>query len=147
MNKTFLRSTMSAVLAAGLTLCSGAAIAQDSSTTPQQPQAPGGGEGMHRHGMSPDEALARMTKRYNLSADQQSQIKPILQDQQQQMEALRSDTTTSRDDKMAKAKSIREASNTKIESVLNDQQKQQYEQDMQKRAEHMHGGGGAPPQQ
>ena len=49
-----------------------------------------------RHGpMSPDDQVARMTKRYNLSSDQQTQIKPILTNQQQQMQALRQDTTLS----------------------------------------------------
>ncbi len=40
-----------------------------------------------------------MTKRYNLSADQQTQIKPILANQQQQMQALRQDSSLSREDR------------------------------------------------
>jgi Spy/CpxP family protein refolding chaperone len=111
-----------------------------------------GGHGGHH--MDPDQMLAHMTKRYNLTTDQQSQIKPILQDQQQQMQSLRSDTASSREDKMAKMQSIHEASTQKIEAVLTDQQKQKFEADQQKmqqhRAEHMHGDQGgqqpAPPQ-
>jgi hypothetical protein len=99
--------------------------------------------------MDPDQRLAHMTKRYNLTADQQSQIKPILQDEQQQMEAMHSDTTTPREDKRAKMMSVHEASTQKIEAVLNDQQKQKFEADQQKmqerRSEHMHGGEGAAP--
>ena len=37
-----------------------------------------GGGGMH-HGMNADEMLSRMTKRYKLTSDQQTQIKPILE--------------------------------------------------------------------
>ncbi len=52
-------------------------------------QQPGHGR-MGRQQMTPDEQVARMTKRYNLSADQQTQIKPIVADTQQQMMALAS---------------------------------------------------------
>jgi Spy/CpxP family protein refolding chaperone len=104
--------------------------------------------------MDPDQRLAHMTKRYNLTADQQSQIKPILQDEQQQMQAMHSDTSTSRDDKRAKMMSMHQESAQKIEAVLTDQQKQKFEADQQKMkehmAEHMHGGqgdAGQPPAQ
>ena len=84
--------------------------------------------------MTPDEQLARMTKRYDLSADQQTQIKPIIANTQQQMMALRSDSSMSRDDKMAKMKTIREGSNTKIQALLNDSQKQKFAEDQQRHA-------------
>ena len=45
------------------------------------------------------------------------------------MEALHQDQSMSQEDKMAKMKSLREDSNTKIEAVLNDTQKQQFERD------------------
>jgi Spy/CpxP family protein refolding chaperone len=106
------------------------------------------------HMMDPDQRLAHMTKRYNLTADQQSQIKPILQDEQQQMQTMRSDTSMSRDDKRAKMMSMHQESTQKIEAVLTDQQKQKFEADQQKMkehmAEHMHGGqgdAGQPPAQ
>ncbi len=73
-----------------------------------------------------------MTKRYNLSSDQQTQIKPILANQQQQMQALRQDSSLSREDKMAKIKSIREDSSSKIQAVLNDTQKQKFAEDQQR---------------
>ena len=140
-------------------LASGIMLAQEPGSTPEQnaPQTEGGGMGHHGgHMMDPDARLAHMTKRYNLTADQQNQIKPILQDEQQQMQSMRSDTTTSREDKRAKMQSMRESDNQKIEAVLNDEQKQKFEADQKKmqerRAEHMHGGqeapaGGPPPQQ
>jgi protein CpxP len=136
-------------------LATGVMLAQEPGSAPDQnaPQAEGGGMGGHGGRgmmMDPDQRLAHMTKRYKLTADQQSQIKPILQDEQQQMQSMRSDTTSSREDKMAKMKSTHEASSQKIEAVLTDEQKQKYEADEQKmqerRASRMHGGaGGAPP--
>ncbi len=102
--------------------------------------------------MSPDEQLARMTKRYDLSADQQTQIKPILADTQQQMTALRGDSSLSREDRMTKMMSIREGANTKISAILNDSQKQKFAEDQQRMQQRMmqRGGGapaGAPPAQ
>jgi Spy/CpxP family protein refolding chaperone len=137
-------------------LATGIALAQDQAPPPDQnaPQAEGGGMGGHHHGgrgmMDPDERLAKMTKRYKLTADQQSQIKPILQDEQQQMQSMHSDTTTSREDKRSKMMSMHQADQQKIEAVLTDEQKQKFEADQQKmqqrRSEHMHGGAeGAPP--
>ena len=142
-------------------LATGVMLAQEPGSAPEQgaPQADGGGMGGHRGRgmMDPDQRLAHMTKRYNLTADQQSQIKPILTDEQTQMQALRSDTTSSREDKRSKMQSMHQASTQKIEAVLTDQQKQKFEADQQKmeerRSEHMHGGGqgsgdaGQPPAQ
>jgi protein CpxP len=100
---------------------------------------------MGRMQMTPDEQVARMTKRYNLSADQQTQIKPILANQQQQMMALHSDSSLSREDRMAKMKGIRDDSSTKIQAILNDTQKKQFAEDQQKMQERMQQrGGGAP---
>ena len=71
--------------------------------------------GGHRGMMDPAQQLEGMTKRYNLSADQQTQLKPILASQQQQMQALRWDSLLSREDRMAKMQSIRADTKTKIE--------------------------------
>jgi Spy/CpxP family protein refolding chaperone len=107
----------------------------------------GGRRGM----MNPDEQLARMTKRYNLTADQQTQIKPILASTQQQMQALRGDSSMSREDRMAKMMSIRSDTSTKIAAILNPDQKKQFEEDQQRMQERMQqggpGGGPPPPQQ
>ena len=133
------RIALSGLLAAGLTLGSAAAFAQESPAPDASAQPGGGGGGGHmgRMQMTPDEQLARMTKHYNLSADQQTQIKPILANQQQQMMALRGDTSLSRDDKMAKMKGIRDDSNTKIQAILNDSQKAKFAEDQQKMQERM----------
>ena len=100
--------------------------------------------------MDPAQQLEGMTKRYNLSADQQTQLKPILASQQQQMQALRGDSSLSREDRMTKMQSIHADTKTKIEAVLNPDQKKQFEEDQQKMQERMQQrmqGGGGPPQQ
>ena len=148
MKNQLCRLAISGLLATGLTLCSAAAFAQQDNAAPtpdaSAPQQGGGHGQWGGHQQSPDEQVARMTKRYNLSSDQQAQIKPILANQQQQMQALRQDSSLSREDKMAKVKSIRLDSSSKIQALLNDGQKQKFAQDQQRRQEHMQEHG-APP--
>src|ERR1700733_11405256 len=102
MKNQLCRLALSGLLATGLTLGSAAAFAQQDNPAPDASAQQNGPGRMGRQPMSPDEQVARMTKRYNLSADQQTQIKPILANAQQQMMALRQDSSMSRDDKMAK---------------------------------------------
>ena len=142
MKNQLCRLAISGLLATGLTLGSAAAFAQQDNPAPDaSAQQPGNG---HHQPRTPDEQVARMTKRYKLSSDQQAQIKPILANQQQQIQALRQDSSLSREDKMAKVKSIRDDSSTKIQALLNDGQKQKFAQDQQRRQEHMQEHG-APP--
>ncbi len=114
-----------------LGLAGGAAFAQESTTTPPA-QTNDNMQGMHHQsmhhrGMSADRQLKRMTKKLDLSADQQAQIKPMLESQDEQMEQLRTDKTMSRQDRNQKMMSIRQDTSEKIEGVLNDTQKQKYE--------------------
>ena len=171
MNNRLCRFAVSGLLATSLTFSTAAVFAQQDNAPPapdasaQQPpngqmngpmNGPMNGQGrMGRAPMDPDEQVAHMTKRYHLSADQQTQIKPILVSQQQQMMALRQDTSSSRDDKMAKMKGIHDDSSTKIQAILDDGQKQKFAADQQKmqerRQERMQGQGGpaagGPPNQ
>jgi periplasmic protein CpxP/Spy len=124
----------------------GAAIAQEPAPPPPDqgqggPGGPGGpGGGMRR--MDPNRQLEHMTKQLDLTADQQNQIKPVLMDRQQKLQALFQDQSVSQDDRRAKARAINEESNSKIQAVLNDQQKQKFAE-MQQRMRR--GGPGGPP--
>ncbi|HEX5236274.1 MAG TPA: hypothetical protein VFW25_13190 [Silvibacterium sp.] len=101
-----------------------AALGQDTPT----PQSDQNAAPMHRHrGMNPDMQLQRMTKHLDLSADQQSQIKPILESRQQQMQELWQDQSTPREERQQKMTAIQQDTNQKIEAVLNDTQKQKFE--------------------
>jgi hypothetical protein len=138
MKNQLCRIALSGLLATGLTLSTAAAFAQqDNSAPPAQQGGNSGGGRFGRQQMDPDQQVARMTKRYNLSADQQAQIKPILVNQQQQMQALHGDSSLSQDDRMAKMKGIREESSTKIQAILNDTQKKQFAEDQQRMQERM----------
>jgi protein CpxP len=141
MKKTLCTIALTGLLGLGMT-----AFAQDQSTTPPPMHGP------HGQMMSPDKQLEHLTKTLNLTSDQQAQIKPILENQQQQMMQLHQDQSLSRDDKMAKAKSLHDDTTGKIKAVLNDEQKQKYEamqQRMQERMQQRTQGGAAaePPAQ
>jgi protein CpxP len=146
MKNQLCRLAISGLLATGLTLCSAAAFAQQDNAAAPTPDAsaPQQGGGYGHQPKTPDEQVARMTKRYSLSSDQQAQIKPIIANQQQQMQALRQDSSLSREDKMAKMKSIHQDSSSKIQAVLNDSQKQKFAQDQQRRQQQMQERGAAP---
>jgi protein CpxP len=106
-----------AILLATISMGSAHVLAQTEPRFPPDTSAPPP-VGGHRGMMDPAQQLEGMTKRYNLSADQQTQLKPILASQQQQMQALRGDSSLSREDRMAKMQSIRADTKTKIDAAL-----------------------------
>jgi protein CpxP len=123
-----------------LGLASGSALfaQNDTMTTPQQQ----GGQsmehgGMHRGPMSPDQELSHLTKKLNLTSDQQTKIKPILQERHDQLMQTHQDASMSRQDRMAKMKNADENANSKLGAVLNDQQKPEYEKMIADRKQHM----------
>jgi Spy/CpxP family protein refolding chaperone len=135
-------------LGGALTLgVSGAALAQEpAAPPPDQAQGGPGPGGMHH--MDPNKQLEHMTKELDLTADQQSQIKPVLMERQQKLQALFQNQSLSQDDRRVQARSVVEDSNSKIQAVLNDQQKQKFAA-MQQRMRRGPGGpppGEAPPQ-
>jgi len=109
-----------------------------------QPQRGGGRRGP----MSPDDRLKQMTKNFDLTADQQAKIKPILVDSQKQMQDLRNDTSVDRQDRRAKMMKIMMDTNTQVRAQLDDKQKEKFDKLQQERMQRMQnrrsGGMGAP---
>jgi periplasmic protein CpxP/Spy len=89
-----------------------------------------------QHHANPDRMANHLQKKLGLSSDQVNQIKPVLEDRTQKMQALRADTSLSQQDRRAKAHEIMQDSKNKIEAVLNDTQKQQFEEMLQERRAH-----------
>lgn len=75
---------------------------------------------------TPQETVARMSNKLNLTDDQQAQITPIVADRQTKMRSLMDDTSTRRMQKARKARSIFADSDKKIEAVLTKDQKKSY---------------------
>ncbi len=141
LSKEFFRmkkSLICALLTLALTCCGTALYAQQDTMSQGAPQA-------SEHRMpSADQRLQRMTKMLNLTPDQQAKIKPILDNEQTQMQGLHQDSSLSRDDRMSKAQSIRQGSNTEIQQILTPDQQQKWTQMQQERHGGMGQGGGAP---
>ena len=55
-----------------------------------------------RHMPTVDDQLKHLTKKLNLSDDQQAKLKPILEDQRKQMDGIRNDSSLSREDRFSK---------------------------------------------
>jgi periplasmic protein CpxP/Spy len=141
MRNTIVTIALGGLLAIGATAT---VFAQDNTSQPQQGQGQWGGG--HGRGMDPDRQLEHLTKQLNLTADQQSQIKPILVDRQQKMQALWRNQSLSQEDRHTQMQAIHQDTETKIEAVLNDQQKQKYQAMQEHMREHGPGqGGDAPP--
>ena len=129
MKKQFCSLALAAIFSIG----SAMAVPQDQDGAAPPPES---GHGQGRR-LDPNRQLKMMTKRLNLTADQQQQILPILTDRQQQFEKLRSDSSLAPTDRRDKMRSLREDSEAKIKAVLNDDQKQKYEQMQQQMRDRM----------
>ena len=123
-------------------------MAQD--TAPQGPP-PDGHMGPRGAGME-EHQVEMLTKKLNLTPDQVTQLKAIDDDTMKQAQAVRADTSLSRDDMRAKMMDIHKASQDKIRALLTDDQKTKYDAllaerkaKMQERMQNRNGGGTPPP--
>src|ERR1700682_3488986 len=95
------------------------------------------GGGGRRGPMSPDDQLKRMTKDFNLTADQQAKIKPILVDEQKKMEDLRNNSSPDRQAMHGKMMQIRKDANEQVRAQLDDKQKEKFDKQEQQREDRM----------
>jgi periplasmic protein CpxP/Spy len=113
------------IFSVGLTLA--APVQQEQSAAPQSDNSGSNQTPSHKR-VDPNRQLQMLSKRLNLTADQQNQILPILTDRQQQVQSILNDSSLSKKDRHEKLRAVREDSEAKIKAVLNDVQKQQYDQ-------------------
>jgi protein CpxP len=132
---------LGAMLSSGLLMAQAPANPNPDTTlsTQSAPQAQPGNGG-RQHEMNPNKQAHHLAKALGLSKDQVQQIKPILADRDQQMMSLRGDANLAPQDRREKMRSIQQDSKAKIEAVLNDSQKQQFEQMLANRRAHRKGG-------
>src|SRR6266702_1851912 len=110
--------TIFAVLATGLLLAGQTNAAPQ--TSPQGHEAMGA--------TSPEAHLQMLSEKLNLTEDQKAKLKPILQDQAQQMKAMRDDTSLTPEQKSAKKKIIHETTHDQINSVLTPEQQEKFKE-------------------
>ena len=124
-----------------------AAMAQDTPPPPpDQGQAAPPADGPRGRGMrmDPSRQLEHLTRELNLTTDQQTQIKPLLVDRQQKMQALFQNQSLAPEDRRTQMRTIAEGTHNSIKAILTDDQKQKFDA-MQQRMRR-NGPGGPPPE-
>ena len=148
MNAT--RNTTKATIVLGALLSASILLAQAPGTSQapdaNAPQAAQTQPGNFHRNFDPSQMASHLGKRLGLSSDQVAQITPILVGRQQQMQSLRADSSLAPQDRRTKARAIMHDTNGKIEALLNDTQKQQYEQMLANRRSHRRDRQGEAPQ-
>jgi hypothetical protein len=77
-----------------------------------------------------EDRLKDLTEKLSLTDDQQAKLRPILEDEQQQLQAK--DNSLSPQDRQSRLNRIRVSTNSKIRDLLNDDQKYKFDQMMEK---------------
>jgi len=116
------------------------------SVPPGQPaQSPSQGSGP---ASNIDDQVKILSSELNLNADQQAKVKSILTDQHQQAMSVVQDNSMSREDKLTKIRSLREATISKVRQTLTPDQQPKFEQMIENMHQRQEGGGspsGATP--
>jgi Spy/CpxP family protein refolding chaperone len=81
--------------------------------------------------------LQRMAQELNLTEDQKSQIKAILEEERPKMQALRDENKANRRETMEKAREIQRATNERIKPILTPEQQTKLDQIREDRREKM----------
>jgi periplasmic protein CpxP/Spy len=130
----------------GAMLCATPVVAQDTTPAPPHDRMGAHGAGMEEH------QLEMLTKRLNLTPDQVTQVKAIDDDTMKQAQAVRADTSLSRDDKRAKMMSLHKGAQDKIRALLTPDQQTKYDAlqaemkaKAQERMQNRNDGGTPPP--
>ena len=75
---------------------------------------------------TPEQLLKFYDSKLTLTDDQKDQLKPLIADRQQKLQALRADTTMRPRDRMKKAEAIEQDSDKKMNAVLTPDQQKKY---------------------
>jgi Spy/CpxP family protein refolding chaperone len=136
------KALLCSILSGALVCCGSALYAeQDNMGQGQASQGQGqmgqGQMGEHRGMPTPEQRLDHLTKVLNLNSEQQQKIKPMLEQEQQQMQALHQDTSMTRPDRMSKARAIRQSTDDQIKSVLTADQQTKFTEMRERQRERM----------
>jgi protein CpxP len=104
-----------------------AAPAQTAPAPSAQPSTPAGTNQNNAQSQANDD------NPLNLTDDQKTKLRPIITEENQQMEALRSDSSLTQEQKIDKANQIRAAASPKIKAILTPEQLQKLAQLQQER--------------
>jgi protein CpxP len=128
------------------------AAAQSSNDSQSNNQPPQQEKGGWRHGPPPDPAqrTQELTKKLNLTSDQQTKVQDVFQSEHTQMESVRQDTSVSQPDRRTKMMDIHKGTDTQVRALLDSTQQKKWDEMQAKREQWGHKGGNdqqAPPPQ
>ena len=98
------------------------------SQSPQTSMPQSQGTKAHWQAESPEQHLQMLSEKLNLTDEQKTTLKPILEDQTQQMKAIHADTSLSEEQKRDKMKAMHETFHDKINAVLTPEQQVKFKQ-------------------
>ncbi len=137
-----LKNLALALAIAGTVYLATPVIAQDN-TAPAQEAGPPSGPPEHGHGyFDPARRADMLTKHLQLNSDQQTKVLDILKSAQSQMENLRNDTSTPREEKHSKMMEIRKSTDEQIRGILDSTQQKKWDQMQAHRQQWGHPGSG-----
>lgn len=116
-------------------------LAAQTETPPAQPQGQmGGHQHMGRMGAppSPEQQLEHLSTTLNLTDEQKTKIKPVLEQQSTDMQNLQKDTSLSPQDRHTKMRAIHDNTNSQIRAVLTPEQQSKLDSMKQHRQEMGH---------
>jgi hypothetical protein len=106
------------------------ALAQQPPTQDENKQSDQGGAGHAKRGHMPsaEAQLKHLTDVLNLTDNQQTAAKAILDDTHKQAETVMADKSLSPEDRKAKMTTLHESAHAKIREILNDEQKKKFDE-------------------
>ena len=142
-----LKQCLLVLLAAGLiSITAPFAAAQASNDSPPNNQQPAQGNGGWHHGPpDPAQRTQELTKKLNLTSDQQTKVQGIFQSEHSQMESLRQDTSLSQQDRHAKMMEIHKSTDAQIRALLDSNQQTKWDEMQAKREQRMQNRRPGPP--
>jgi periplasmic protein CpxP/Spy len=131
-----------------------AQFAAQSNDSPSTQQPAQGNGGWHHGSPDPAQRTQELTKKLNLTSEQQPKVQEILQSEHSQMESLHQDTSLSQQDRRAKMMDMQKSTHAQIRALLDSTQQKKWDEMQAKREQwgqgHRHGGdqqAPPPPQQ
>ncbi|HXA84329.1 MAG TPA: hypothetical protein VNZ47_04590 [Candidatus Dormibacteraeota bacterium] len=113
-----------------------------------QQNPPAQESGDHKHGAhmgagmgNVDDHVKELTTKLNLTADQQTKVKAILEEHHQKMETMMNDQSMSKEDKHARMKGMHDSVHAKVREVLTDDQKPKFDAMVKDMESNMHSHG------
>jgi len=141
-----LKQSLLILLAVSLILIAAPFAAAQSADSPSNTQSPAqGNPGWHHGPPDPAQRTQELTKKLDLTADQQTKVQDILQSEHSQMETLHQDTSLSQQDRHAKMMEMHKSTDAQIRALLDPTQQKKWDKMQAKREQWGQGHHHGPP--